>query len=79
MAGPFRGSGHAHAAHVGADAPHLYRSRVDGQLDSASLPRAVEKPAAGTGGVAVSPDGNSLLYPQNEFLDSYIMLVKNFR
>jgi Tol biopolymer transport system component len=37
------------------------------------------KPAAGTGGVAVSPDGNSLLYPQNEFLDSYIMLVKNFR
>jgi Tol biopolymer transport system component/DNA-binding winged helix-turn-helix (wHTH) protein len=31
------------------------------------------------GGLAVSPDGRSLLYSQEDFSDSYIMLVKNFR
>ena len=40
---------------------------------------ALERPAPSYGGLAVSPDGRSLLYGQNEFLDSYIMLVKNFR
>jgi Tol biopolymer transport system component/DNA-binding winged helix-turn-helix (wHTH) protein len=40
----------------------------------------LEKPAAGPdGGLAVSPDGRSLLYSQNESEDSTIMLVKNFR
>jgi hypothetical protein len=39
---------------------------------------SLEKPAS-HGGLAVSPDGRSLLYGQNEFWDSYIMLVKNFR
>ena len=39
----------------------------------------LQKPVLGPGGLALSPDGSSLLYGQNEFLDSYIMLVKNFR
>jgi Tol biopolymer transport system component/DNA-binding winged helix-turn-helix (wHTH) protein len=30
-------------------------------------------------GLALSPDGSSLLFTQRESLDSYIMLVKNFR
>jgi hypothetical protein len=38
----------------------------------------LEKPAPTFGGLAVSPDGRSLLYTQNEFEDSYIMLVRNF-
>ncbi len=40
---------------------------------------SLEKPASRFGGLAVSPDGRSLLYGQNEFKDSYIMLVKNFQ
>jgi hypothetical protein len=36
------------------------------------------KPAPTFGGLAVSPDGRSLLYGQNEFEDSYVMLVRNF-
>jgi hypothetical protein len=40
---------------------------------------SLEKPASFYGGLAVSPDGRSLLYGQNELEDSYIMLVKNFR
>jgi Tol biopolymer transport system component/DNA-binding winged helix-turn-helix (wHTH) protein len=39
---------------------------------------ALEKPFAGIGGLAVSPDGKSLLFGQNERYDSYIMLLKNF-
>jgi dipeptidyl aminopeptidase/acylaminoacyl peptidase len=39
---------------------------------------ALQKPD-GYGGLAVSPDGKTLLYGQDEFEDSYIMLVKNFR
>jgi hypothetical protein len=30
------------------------------------------------GGLAISPDGKSLLFGQSERLDSYIMLLKNF-
>jgi Tol biopolymer transport system component/DNA-binding winged helix-turn-helix (wHTH) protein len=37
------------------------------------------KPHTFMGGLAVSPDGRSLLYAQTELDDSYIMLVKNFR
>jgi Tol biopolymer transport system component len=40
---------------------------------------SLEKPFTEFGGLAVSPDGRSLLYAQNELDDSYIMLVKNFR
>jgi Tol biopolymer transport system component len=40
---------------------------------------APEKPAIDFGGLAVSPDGRSLLYNQVDSWDSYIMLVKNFR
>ena len=36
------------------------------------------KPVPPIAGLAVSPDGRSLLYEQNEFRDSYIMLVRNF-
>jgi Tol biopolymer transport system component/DNA-binding winged helix-turn-helix (wHTH) protein len=39
----------------------------------------LEKPLTIFGGLAVSPDGRSLLYTQTELDDSYIMLVKNFR
>src|ERR1700692_2502965 len=34
---------------------------------------SLEKPASSYGGLAVSPDGRSLLYGQNELEDSYIM------
>ena len=40
---------------------------------------ALEKPAFDLGGLALSPDGRSLLYNQVDSWDSYIMLVKNFR
>jgi Tol biopolymer transport system component len=40
---------------------------------------SLEKPHTLYGGLAVSPDGRSLLYAQTELDDSYIMLVKNFR
>ncbi len=39
---------------------------------------ALEKPFAGIGGLALSPDGKSLLFGQSERFDSYIMLLKNF-
>jgi Tol biopolymer transport system component len=39
----------------------------------------LEKPVLGPGGLALSPDGRSLLYGHDESLQSYIMLVKNFR
>jgi len=38
---------------------------------------SLDKPTMGTG-LAVSPDGRSILFVQNEFADSSIMLVKNF-
>ena len=37
-----------------------------------------EKPFAFLGGLALAPDGKSLLFGQNERSDSYIMLIKNF-
>ena len=40
---------------------------------------ALEKPISTFGGLALSPDGKSLLFGQNEVDESYIMLVKNFR
>jgi hypothetical protein len=40
---------------------------------------SLDKRVAGVGGVALSPDSRSLLFGQNASLDSYIMLVKNFR
>ena len=41
---------------------------------------SLNKPAPDRiGGLAVSPDGRSILYGQSESADSYIMLVKNFR
>ena len=40
---------------------------------------SLDKPVIGVGGLALSPDGRSLLYGQNASLESYIMLVKNFR
>jgi Tol biopolymer transport system component/serine/threonine protein kinase len=39
----------------------------------------LEKPAPGYVGLAVAPDGRSILFGQTELDDSYIMLVKNFR
>jgi Tol biopolymer transport system component/DNA-binding winged helix-turn-helix (wHTH) protein len=39
---------------------------------------ALEKPISDIGGLAISPDGKSLLFGQSERLDSYIMLLKNF-
>jgi len=39
---------------------------------------ALEKPFAGIGGLALSPDGKALLFGQTERFDSYIMLLKNF-
>jgi len=40
---------------------------------------ALEKSVGDFGGLALSPDGKSLLYTQRESWDAYIMLVKNFR
>lgn len=40
---------------------------------------SLEKPPPSIAGLAVSPDGKSLLFGQSEFDDSNIMLVKNFR
>jgi len=40
---------------------------------------ALEKPAPLYGGLALSPDGKSLLFSQQDFSDFHIMLVKNFR
>jgi Tol biopolymer transport system component len=40
---------------------------------------SLEKPPSTIGALAVSPDGRSLLFGQNEFDDSNIMLMKNFR
>ena len=40
---------------------------------------ALDKPFPFFGGLAVSPDGKSLLFGQNELNESYIMLMKNFR
>jgi Tol biopolymer transport system component/DNA-binding winged helix-turn-helix (wHTH) protein len=40
---------------------------------------ALEKPASQFGGLALSPDGKSLLFGQNELNESYIMVMKNFR
>jgi Tol biopolymer transport system component/serine/threonine protein kinase len=40
---------------------------------------APEKPVPFLGGLALSPDGKSLLFGQHESSDSYIILVKNFR
>lgn len=39
----------------------------------------LEKPAAGYGGLALSPNGKTLYWGQTDREDSYIMLVKNFR
>ena len=39
---------------------------------------AIDKPEV-HGGLALSPDGTSLIYTQHESEDSYIMLAKNFR
>jgi Tol biopolymer transport system component len=40
---------------------------------------ALEKPASEFGGLALSPDGKSLLFGQTELNESYIMVMKNFR
>jgi hypothetical protein len=40
---------------------------------------ALEEPVDDWGGLAVSPDGRSLLYNQLDSSDAYITLVKNFR
>ena len=40
---------------------------------------SLEKLPPSIAGLAVSPDGKSLLFGQSEFDDSNIMLVKNFR
>jgi Tol biopolymer transport system component/DNA-binding winged helix-turn-helix (wHTH) protein len=39
---------------------------------------APDKPVSMFGGLALSPDGKSLLFGQNELNESYIMLMKNF-
>lgn len=39
----------------------------------------LEKPVFGPGGLSLSPDGHSLVYSHLDFLQSDIMLVKNFR
>ncbi|MGB9515181.1 MAG: protein kinase [Candidatus Acidiferrum sp.] len=39
----------------------------------------LEKPVPAFGGLAISPDRKTLLYPQTNADDSYIMLVRNFR
>jgi Tol biopolymer transport system component/DNA-binding winged helix-turn-helix (wHTH) protein len=40
---------------------------------------APDKPVAMFGGLALSPDGKSLLFGQSELSESYIMVMKNFR
>ena len=40
---------------------------------------ALDKPATDFGGLALSPDGKSLLFGQRELEESYIMVMKNFR
>ena len=40
---------------------------------------ALEKPVGDVGGLALSPDGKSLLHTQRESWNASIMLVKNFR
>jgi Tol biopolymer transport system component/DNA-binding winged helix-turn-helix (wHTH) protein len=40
---------------------------------------ALDKPASSFGGLALSPDGKSLLFGRNELDESYIMVMKNFR
>jgi hypothetical protein len=40
---------------------------------------ALDKPAPVYGGLALSPDGKSILFGQSELNESYIMLMKNFR
>jgi Tol biopolymer transport system component/DNA-binding winged helix-turn-helix (wHTH) protein len=40
---------------------------------------ALDKPVSLFGGLAVSPDGKSLIFGLNELNDSYIMVMKNFR
>jgi hypothetical protein len=39
---------------------------------------ALDKPRSLFGGLAVSPDGKSLLFGQNELNETCIMVVKNF-
>ena len=39
----------------------------------------LDKPTSLFGGLALSPDGKSLLFGQNELDEPYVMLVKNFR
>ena len=41
--------------------------------------QVLDKPASGYSGLALSPDGKSLLFGQNELNESYIMIMKNFR
>jgi Tol biopolymer transport system component len=40
---------------------------------------ALDKPCSPLGGLAVSPDGKSLIFGVNELNESYIMVMKNFR
>ena len=40
---------------------------------------ALDKPTSLYGGLALSPDGKSILFGQSELNGSYIMLMKNFR
>lgn len=40
---------------------------------------ALDKPASEFGGLALSPDGKSLLFGQKELDESYIMVMRNFR
>jgi Tol biopolymer transport system component/DNA-binding winged helix-turn-helix (wHTH) protein len=40
---------------------------------------ALDKPASLFGGLAVSPDGRSLIFGLNELNETYIMVMKNFR
>jgi WD40-like Beta Propeller Repeat len=40
---------------------------------------ALDRPFPFFGGLALSPDGKSLLFGQDELSESYIMLMKNFR
>jgi hypothetical protein len=39
----------------------------------------LDKPTSIFGGLALSPEGKSLLFGQNELNESYILLMKNFR
>jgi hypothetical protein len=39
----------------------------------------LDKPTSLYGGLALSPDGKSLLFGQEEHNETYVMLVKNFR